>query len=440
MFLTFFTYASSLAQVIYVSPNGNGNGSTWAQASNIYDALDNASENSELWLRRGVYTLDEELTLPSTDISVYGGFRGTESTRNQRNFENNKTILDGQNSTRILYLDRDDFTIDGVTFRNGYIGLEDPGDGNKGGGAIYVWSADNSIIRNCTFLNNVSEGDRGAGAVYNRHGDNTLIENCTFDNNRFQSYPHDSNGGGAIHNWTDGLTIKNTVFRNNSSHRPGGAIYTWGYPVIIENCEFEDNHTGQRGGAIYDNSGSIIRITNSLFVNNSASDEGGAISTRDKLEISNSTFVNNNNTAVTYHSYSFSPGHVFIYNSIFFNNSPKGSLDPDIASSTLNTEATVLDIRRNIVKAFSEGTNNLINVNPLFVDSSNGNYRLQSGSPARDAGNINLYNDISGTPAGASNDLDERNRVFNGILDYGAYEYQTHINCTTITRPEGGAD
>ncbi|WP_374331098.1 hypothetical protein [Soonwooa sp.] len=51
------------------------------------------------------------------------------------------------------------------------------------------------------------------------HGFNgaVLINNCTFENNRsnYKVYPMGDNGGGAIHNWSDNVTIKNSVFRNN---------------------------------------------------------------------------------------------------------------------------------------------------------------------------------------------------------------------------------
>ena len=61
------------------------------------------------------------------------------------------------------------------------------------------------------------------------------------------------------------------------------------------------------------------------------------------------------------------------------------------------------------------GVGNISN-GPLFVDSANGNLRLQSNSPCINAGN-NAY--VSGTT-----DLDGRPRIVGGTVDMGAYEFQ----------------
>jgi parallel beta-helix repeat protein len=61
------------------------------------------------------------------------------------------------------------------------------------------------------------------------------------------------------------------------------------------------------------------------------------------------------------------------------------------------------------------GTGN-INNEPLFLDTANGNFRLQSNSPRLNAGN---------NACGASSaDLDGRPRIVSGTVDMGAYELQ----------------
>jgi hypothetical protein len=66
--------------------------------------------------------------------------------------------------------------------------------------------------------------------------------------------------------------------------------------------------------------------------------------------------------------------------------------------------------------------------NPLFVDLSAGNLRLQSNSPCINAGN-NVY-----VPAGP--DLDGNPRISGGTADIGAYEFQFPLPLLTIV-PSG---
>jgi len=85
-------------------------------------------------------------------------------------------------------------------------------------------------------------------------------------------------------------------------------------------------------------------------------------------------------------------------------------------------------IRSSVKEAQSgfSGTVNLINtdenidakdIDPLFVDATNGNFKLSSNSPAIDAGNNNLV------PTGIQTDLNGNQRIFNSIVDLGCYEY-----------------
>ncbi|MGC8784991.1 MAG: choice-of-anchor Q domain-containing protein, partial [Armatimonadota bacterium] len=57
-----------------------------------------------------------------------------------------------------------------------------------------------------------------------------------------------------------------------------------------------------------------------------------------------------------------------------------------------------------------------IDADPRFVNLAGGNLRLQPGSPCIDAG------DNAALPPGITTDLDGNPRIFNGVVDMGAYE------------------
>src|SRR5690606_21927617 len=67
----------------------------------------------------------------------------------------------------------------------------------------------------------------------------------------------------------------------------------------------------------------------------------------------------------------------------------------------------------------------------------------QSISPVIDAGNTELYNEVSEANAGASSDLAGNARLLGGVIDMGAYEVEATQpslpECTAITVPADGA-
>ena len=84
------------AQVRYVNvaaPPG-GNGSSWATAMrDLATALNTASGGSEIWVAQGRYVPPGYFVLPS-DVRVYGGFQGTETSIDQRDPAVYRTVLE----------------------------------------------------------------------------------------------------------------------------------------------------------------------------------------------------------------------------------------------------------------------------------------------------------------------------------------------------------
>ena len=98
--------------VIRVSPTGNDNrdGATWATAKRTVGAaiaalhtpalgVNHTIRGGEVWVKAGTYS--ENLTLPPY-VHLYGGFRGQETTRTERDLQANLTQLNGGSQGRVV--------------------------------------------------------------------------------------------------------------------------------------------------------------------------------------------------------------------------------------------------------------------------------------------------------------------------------------------------
>ena len=83
------------AQTIFVTPTGTGNGTSWATASGLEQAVNNAPSGAEIWVQIGTYHPATMLTVPA-GVKLYGGFAGSETNLSQRDFANHPTVIDAQ--------------------------------------------------------------------------------------------------------------------------------------------------------------------------------------------------------------------------------------------------------------------------------------------------------------------------------------------------------
>ncbi|MBN1902033.1 hypothetical protein JW926_11985 [Candidatus Sumerlaeota bacterium] len=88
---------------LYVKPDGNddADGMSWGTA---FKTLKKTISQSlqfdslyEIWVAKGTYMEGEMINIPSY-VYLYGGFAGTEIIREQRDWENNPTVIDGSTS------------------------------------------------------------------------------------------------------------------------------------------------------------------------------------------------------------------------------------------------------------------------------------------------------------------------------------------------------
>jgi hypothetical protein len=449
-----------------------GNGLTWNSAyRDLQDALQ-VTGNCEIWVAAGVYKPTDSLTGRAATfqlkngVAVYGGFAGTETALNQRNWTVNRTILSGD-------IDNNDISVSGVVSSsvnlagaNSFHVVTGSGTGNTAildgviitagqandnsgvtgnGGGLYNNSG-NPMLANVSFSGNYAEEE--GGGMYNGQNSSPTLTNVSFSSNSAKrgggmfNWDHSSPtlanvsfssnsavllGGGMFNRYYGSPTLTNVSFSGNSAETKGGGMFNYDHSdPMLTNVSFSGNHAENEGGGMYNGQNSSPTLTNVSFSGNSATTTGGG--------------MHNNNSSPT------------IQNSVFWRNRAGGN-EGTTAASMVNESSSAPTIRYSLVQGCNpsgqwnagcgtNGGNNLADADPLFVDTPNpanaptlaGNLRLKDGSPAINRGDDSVNSstvDLAGNPRKV------------GIIDLGAYENQTPVPNVNIglsaNPPAGGA-
>ena len=240
--------------VWYVTSTGAGSmdGTGWDDAFfSIQDAIDAASAGDEIWVAGGTYSPSDAsgITVDKT-VLIFGGFNGTETAKNDRDWKTNVTTVDGGNVQSCFNVSAD-ATIDGFTISNGNAVL-------SLGGGMSIYGAVMPTISNCTFTGNTAQN--GGGVAVGPNSIPTII-NCLFTGNTA------TNLGGGIYNLQSTVTIINCVFsQNQTSSDGGGGIANVNSITTITNCTFRVNIAGSVGaGNEIHNLSSSSTITNCIL-------------------------------------------------------------------------------------------------------------------------------------------------------------------------------
>ncbi|MDD7244701.1 MAG: Ig-like domain repeat protein, partial [Methanobrevibacter smithii] len=206
---------------------------------------------------------------------------------------------------------------------------------DHGGAAIYNWKNGKLDISKSNFTNNIKNYKNGnllVGAVATI-GDATISDSY-FVNNSGRWGGALSVMGGESSSATNFIDIDGTKFVNNSALY-GGAMFVWGSNYSISNSIFDNNSAfgkgnmtpnNNNGGALVVTQGNIPisgTIINSNFTNNKAQYGGAAWINEGTIDISNSNFINNTAT-VEAGAIGFEPAYTKItatvYGTNFINN------------------------------------------------------------------------------------------------------------------------
>ncbi len=373
-------------EVIYVdqSAGGNGSGSSWNNAyPNLGAALDRASLGcgSEIWVAGGTYISGESFSVVD-GVSLYGGFAGTETQRNQRNFLAYSSVLIANGNT-VSITDANDVIIDGFT-----INSED----NSG---IYTEGASVKIT-NCAVIDSDDYGikakdstlDISYCSVSGNGSDGIYLENC--DPNITWLRVEENASDGIYLKSNSSLQLANCIIRLNEDH--GIYAYSLSGLSFIKNSWVHHNGTDGSGYGIY-----LHFSTVSL-----------------DMDIRNNTIVYNDDYGIYQSS---SSGTVDVFNNILWHNNSGSGQTSGSFDSKFN----------NCIQGLSPLLDGNIADDPDFAyaDETLYNFHLSSDSLCIGAGTD--PNDAFGSEV----DIDNESRVVDTI-DIGADEYVTDEGCDGV--------
>ncbi|SVC47625.1 uncharacterized protein METZ01_LOCUS300479, partial [marine metagenome] len=353
----------------------------------IQSGINFSSVDDSVTVAAGTYV--ENINFRGRNIKVAGADRET-------------TIIDGDSTgTVVTFESGEDSTalLSGFTIQNGY---------SIWGGGIH-YSGSNATLDNLTIINNTSSND--GGGIYSVSSSMT-ISNSTINGNTAL------NEGGAIRiSETSFLEMSNSIVENNQSGSEMDGLYSSGSSVSITNSVFKSN--GYIGITLGGNGPRENLISKTLVHGHSM----GIMSSGGDLTVDKSTIDNNSG-----HGINFSYGGTrSITNSIIYNN---GFTEFGYNLYMGGAEDAVLSISYSDIQGDSvfvtEGNltwgNGNIDVDPMFVDTADGNYHLLATSQCINAGHPDST-DSDGT-----------------VADIGAYPYLNSYSGPTWYISESGND
>lgn len=438
---------STPAQAAILQVGTNWPGFPYPDIQNAVAAAADAGD--EIWVEQGTYLLTNTIAIDKS-LAVYGGFDGTETQREERDWAGQPTVVDGNDVLQPLAgcfhvagASNATVAIDGLTITRGYA--------DRGGGIRNGYAASNTF------------GDLS-------------VANCLFTGNRGATH-----AGGIFNDWGD-LAVSDSVFVGNAAGNKGGAILNYGHDMTLAGCIFASNSANNGGAVSYPNSAGTPSASNlnvfadCVFSNNVAASDGGALLIDGQTVAIRCAFVGNVSarygTVATYADTGYSFGFT---NCLFARNVTKyggalcvngsagilGAISFMNCTITSNTtvsggaggaiytrkpstnEYSVFSIRNSIVWGANTASNEIdrsgatqplpavsysdidqdgyagidgnLDEDPTFAAPADGNYRLQAGSPCLNAG--------TGIDA-PENDLDGVTRPQGAGIDVGAYEFE----------------
>ncbi|MFM9958612.1 MAG: FG-GAP-like repeat-containing protein [Phycisphaerales bacterium] len=362
-----FTVGAAGAATFHVNASAlpGGDGLSWSTAFDTIDAAIAAADanggSDDIWVVAGVYRAP--LTVWSlSDVRLFGGFAGFETSLFERNLAASETVLTGDQLG-------DDVPIDINQISGGIIGLVPPP--QFADNVPQILSLNFATLDGVT-VTGVNTSALGAACV----ASDSTIRSCLFRDNF----------GGALFSLGNNIVSKSTFVRSATS-TAGAAIaqVTPGFgfqPVRVYNCRFHQNYS-VAGGAVAAITHGVL-LANCVFTGNIAALGGAGVHVAQQfagpgvtVDIINCTIVRNQRliplggpTGVGVHTQALlAPSQVRVRNSIITENTLFGSAAAgigvfDIARASTGTGGVVQHLVERCLATVSSSISVSAPVNP----------------------------------------------------------------------------
>ncbi len=393
---------------LYVSPSGNdGNdGSQGQSLRSVTKAVDLARDGSTIHVSAGIYdrmSAGEKFPLVLSncyDVAIIGEGSAT-------------TVLDnkGEQGESVMIADScNGLTFSGLTFTGGCYSNATA----RQAGGVEIRRSTSVTLDACSVSNNTvlflnGNSGIGPGGMRIERSSGVLVTDSTISGNAIAntlsaSYGANADGGGL---WLCGgfVDVVNTRIRNNvvqargtayggGLYTEGGATYTAGF--YLRNCLVAGNFVQGLYGTLHESGGGVHGQTGNI--------------TFDQC-----TIATNKHSGIS----TWNGAHLF-NNCIVYGNGD------DLYGRTVHTVTLKNVLLTSGETEYLAASTGVIYGDPMFKDSSKGNFRLRHESPAQDAGVVLSWMDAS------SVDLDDLPRIYNSLPDLGCYEIQKYAGTVLL--------
>jgi predicted outer membrane repeat protein len=387
--------------IYYVKPGGDGDCTSWVKACDLQAALTKTPNPGQIWVAAGTYkpTFKTDPENPRTatfqlksGVAVYGGFAGTETALQQRNWTLNPTILSGDigtegdasdNAYHVVTGSGTDSTsvLDGFTITGGNADGDWDLSTDRGGG-MYNHNG-NPTLTNVTFQGNSAEH---GGGMYNSNNSSPTLTDVVFKDNSASD-----SGGGMYNRDNSSPTLTDVTFQGNTADREGGGMYNHNSSPKLTNVTFHAN-SASSGGGMYNRDNSSPTLTDVTFSENQVNINGGGIYNWD----SSPTL-----TDVTFHANSASSG---------------GGMFNHNSSPTL-TDVTFSENQVNINGGGMFNNNSSPTLTNVTFQGNSANWEgggMANFKSSPSLADVNFSNNLAGTDGGGLSNLDS-NPTLTGV-------------------------